>query len=104
MAKRSRDLQVDMEFVIPNNHPALAGHFPGHPIVPAVVILDEVLSIHGRSFPGSVATGITTAKFSASLLPDHVCQLSFQCRDNGVRFQCASNGRIIASGLLAIAR
>jgi len=30
-------------FKIDHRHPALAGHFPGRPIVPAVLILDHIL-------------------------------------------------------------
>jgi len=31
-------------FSISKQHPSLAGHFPGNPVVPAVVILGELLS------------------------------------------------------------
>lgn len=33
---------MDNSFIISSSHPCLAGHFPNNPIVPGVVILDEV--------------------------------------------------------------
>ena len=45
-------------------HPALAGHFPGTPIVPGVVLLDETLRAVEQDV-GAAATRwrISTAKF-----------------------------------------
>ena len=33
-----------MEFVVEPCHPCLPGHFPGSPLVPGVVVLDQVLA------------------------------------------------------------
>jgi 3-hydroxymyristoyl/3-hydroxydecanoyl-(acyl carrier protein) dehydratase len=33
-----------MSFTIPPDHPCLPGHFPGNPLVPGVVLLEEVLA------------------------------------------------------------
>ena len=92
----------DSCFTIPRNHPALEGHFPGRPIVPAVVILDEVLAAATGFTPAPIA-GVIQAKFNALLLPEDVCVVSFEPSRQGLRFQCRVEGQIIASGLLALA-
>ena len=50
------------------DHPSLAGHFPGHPVVPGVVLLNEVLDTlrHGSAAP-LVVTGLPMVKFSSPL-------------------------------------
>jgi 3-hydroxyacyl-[acyl-carrier-protein] dehydratase len=91
-----------VEFTIPPQHPALAGHFPGKPIVPGVVILDEVLALVVQAEPARRVSSIVSAKFTAVLAPGEVCQVSFAPRADGLlRFACVAAGRPIASGLLA---
>lgn len=56
------------EWTVPADHPALAGHFPGRPIVPGVVLLDRtVLLAAQRSESGRWA--VTQAKFLRPALP-----------------------------------
>ena len=55
---------------IPEDHPAFAGHFPGTPIVPGVVLLDEM--IHAIvTDTGITATDwqISSVKFLSPLKP-----------------------------------
>ncbi len=50
-------------FQIKKDHPCLAGHFPGNPIVPGVIILDEVASIILQQDSVFRITGFSSVKF-----------------------------------------
>ena len=39
-------------FLIRPDHPSLPGHFPGNPLVPGVVLLDEALALIRQHHPG----------------------------------------------------
>ena len=56
---------------VPAQHPALAGHFPGNPIVPGVVVLDAVVSAAEAWLgAGFRVDRLTYAKFLAPLKPE----------------------------------
>src|SRR5438067_3373472 len=54
---------------IRTDHPSLAGHFPGNPIVPGVVILEEVAAALSEWRKESRLTEIRAAKFISALKP-----------------------------------
>lgn len=64
-----------MTFVIEADHPALPGHFPGHPVVPGVVVLDRVLAaieaVHGPLGP----LRLPQVKFVQPLLPGETARI-----------------------------
>ena len=68
---------VTSEILVPANHPALAGHFPGHPVVPAVVLLDAVLA-EIRTRGDFVLRSIPVVKFLHPVLPDEPIELHIQ--------------------------
>ena len=55
-------------------HPALPGHFPGHPVVPGVVLLDRIAAAIERS-QGTRLAKIAAVKFLAPLKPEQDAEL-----------------------------
>jgi len=86
-------------FTIAHDHPALPGHFPGNPIVPGVVLLDEIASAFEHLQPGATLTGLPTTKFLSPLRPGEACTVQFSPGRNGtIKFECVAGGRAVASG------
>lgn len=78
-------------------HPSLAGHFPGNPVVPGVVLLDRMaaaLEAAGFSAPARLAS----VKFLAPLRPQHEVALRLQVDDRRVRFSIIDGERTIMRG------
>lgn len=89
---------------IPATHPALAGHFPGRPIVPGVVllqcVLDEAERWLGKALP--VRT-LPQVKFSAPLLPEQDAAVELRLAGQELRFSVSRDTRVVTQGLLGIA-
>lgn len=75
---------ADAEFwVVPVDHPVFAGHFPGQPIVPGVVLLDRAILFGEMLLGKKVASWqVGNAKFLSPVLPGK-CSLTF-CRPRPV--------------------
>jgi 3-hydroxymyristoyl/3-hydroxydecanoyl-(acyl carrier protein) dehydratase len=57
------------QFTIQPDHPSLAGHFPGRPIVPGVVVLDQALALLLRDRPGQCVAALREVKFLSPVIP-----------------------------------
>ena len=91
--------------VIRADHPSLAGHFPGKPIVPGVVILDEVAAALGKWRKHCQLTGVRAAKFILPLKPEesfHICLTATKGGQTEVDFCCRVEGRMVVEGRLEI--
>lgn len=88
---------------VPRDHPAFAGHFPGHPILPGAVILAEVMAaIEAATARGPESWEITSAKFLAPVQPGTALVLQHEpTRSGGVSFEVRDERGVIASGVLA---
>jgi len=94
-----------MPLPIAAEHPAYAGHFPGQPILPGVVLLDE--SLHALAAQlGRQDTGwqLKSVKFLSPVQPGEALSLRYtESPAAGVRFElwCGDSPggeRVVASG------
>lgn len=87
---------------VASDHPALPGHFPGSPIVPGVVLLDETLhaiEVALAADTDGLPWHIGAAKFHHIVRPGDALQLDFESQPDGsVHFELRSNGTLVASG------
>ena len=67
-------------------HPAIAGHFPGNPIVPGVLILDQLLAATLES-SGMQVVRFEQVKFLSALLPDEPAHVVCEVEGDHARFQ-----------------
>lgn len=88
--------------IISADHPTLAGHFPGHPVVPGVVMLGEVMKAIRQTAQGTIElVGLPSMKFISPLNPGEPLTISWdQQADGTTAFTCTVWSRIIASGYL----
>ncbi|KWA02278.1 AMP-binding protein [Burkholderia territorii] len=90
-------------FTIPADHPALPGHFPGHPIVPGVVLLDHAIAALGASLNRPLHTWrLASAKFLSPVAPGEPLDLAFDAAAGGpIRFTLRAGARDVATGVLS---
>jgi len=98
-------MTFDVRRAIRADHPSLPGHFPGAPLVPGVVILDEVLAALLEWHKDCQLTGIRTVKFLVPLKPEQPFMIGFSMSDDAqgeVNFSCRVEDRIIVEGRLEV--
>lgn len=79
------------------DHPVFAGHFPGHPIVPGVLLLDWAQAAIEAQL-GQRVQALAEAKFHSPATPAGELELDFEIGAASVRFEIRSTARKIASG------
>jgi len=71
------------------DHPTAAGHFPGNPIIPGAVLLDEVLQAMVGTDGGMEQSVIRSAKFLQPVRPGDAVVIRWEPDSSGqARFEC----------------
>ena len=86
---------------IPADHPAFAGHFPGMPIVPGVVLLDEAMHAIAADTGHAGGWDIASVKFLHPLGPDAQVVIRHEVQASGaIRFDIVQGEQTIVTGSL----
>jgi 3-hydroxymyristoyl/3-hydroxydecanoyl-(acyl carrier protein) dehydratase len=92
-------------WAVPADLPAFAGHFPGRPIVPGVLLLERALALIAAEAGVDPACGsIANAKFLSPVGPGETLDFSWQARPDGAwALSIRAGERLVASGVLSLA-
>jgi 3-hydroxyacyl-[acyl-carrier-protein] dehydratase len=84
------------------DHPSLAGHFTGRPVVPGVVMLGEIMNAIREMREEHIEfVGMPSAKFLSPLNPGEPLTIRIDKQGNdAMEFTCTTGPRLIASGCL----
>jgi 3-hydroxyacyl-[acyl-carrier-protein] dehydratase len=91
-----------MPFAIASHHPSLPGHFPGHPVVPGVVVLEQVLAEIERTHGPFGPLRLPQVKFVQPLLPDEHADIEINGEAPRWKFRVVRGDTLIASGEVAL--
>lgn len=91
------------EVVIGSDHPALPGHFPGRPVIPAALILSRVMATARRTWPDVRITGIRKAKFLQPVGPDEPFRIDLDTpTGDSLKFVCRTADTVLVQGRLTL--
>ena len=94
---------MDYSFTIQATHPSLKGHFPNNPIVPGVIILDEVINIIKEIKPELTVTAIPMVKFTHPLLAEQQVFVEIiEKNETAISFNCSHNEIKLVTGQLTL--
>ena len=97
---------MEVDILFGRNEPFFAGHFPGHPVVPGVMLLDRAVKEASKmAGDGFVLGSAEKVKFAGPVFPGDEVALSLERRSAGAfGYAFRKNGAVCASGTLCFVR
>ncbi len=91
-----------MSFTIGLNHPSIAGHFPGNPVIPGVVLLDYILQELHQQLGTFTLKSIINVKFLAKVSPDVPVTITAERKAERISFFGMQQQKKIISGIILV--
>ena len=105
-------MRFEVTLPIAPDHPAFAGHFPGAPILPGVVLLDAAVYAATQALRTTAPDGsersspicqVASAKFLSPVRPGETLTIAFvRSASASLRFDIESDGKKVSSGTLVL--
>ena len=89
-------MDLEMRIQAPLEHPCYEGHFPGHPIVPGVLLLDLVVDALGQGSPRLLGS----IKFHRVVRPGESFTLRYELAGPKLSFRCVDGEQLLAEGTM----
>jgi len=86
-------------FLFGASFPAFRGHFPGFPVLPAVVEVLAATEVARRRMPGGALASVTRAKFSQAILPGTL--VTVECTEGEAQGAAEWRVRLLVDGAVA---
>ena len=90
------------EFSFSMDHPSIAGHFPGAPVVPGALLLMRIQQVIHDCVPGDRYV-LKSAKFLRPVRPGESLRMFWEKRTTGeISFLCEGQDELALTGVFAI--
>jgi 3-hydroxymyristoyl/3-hydroxydecanoyl-(acyl carrier protein) dehydratase len=96
-----RPIDTVVTLLVPGDHPALAGHFPGRPIVPGVLLIDAIARAARSASGWGPLARVVNAKFLRPISGDMAVSVSLRSvAEERVAYEARCGDDMVASGTL----
>jgi 3-hydroxyacyl-[acyl-carrier-protein] dehydratase len=90
--------------LVPADHPTFAGHFPGRPVLPGVVLLDMVATVMRRAMSSEAEViQLRSVKFRSPILPGDELTIQIDGHEETlIQFRIVRGVELVTDGVMRV--